>query len=64
MIRAKAMIDLNETNANGTPLHACNGYIQDAHYWAWLNTPSFEFYMRNVLKAHRLGETPVEAAKP
>lgn len=23
-------------NEYGVPLHACNGYIQNAHYWAWM----------------------------
>jgi hypothetical protein len=23
-------------NEYGVPLHACNGYIQNAHYWAWI----------------------------
>jgi len=23
-------------NEHGVPLHACNGYRQDEHYWAWL----------------------------
>ena len=23
-------------NQYGVPLHACNGYRQDEHYWAWL----------------------------
>lgn len=23
-------------NEHGVPLHACNGYRHDAHYWAWL----------------------------
>jgi hypothetical protein len=23
-------------NEFGVPLHACCGYIQDAHYWVWL----------------------------
>lgn len=30
------MTDLNQTNANGVPLHACAGYRQDEHYWDWL----------------------------
>lgn len=28
--------DLNATNEYGVPLHACNGYRQDEHYWKWL----------------------------
>jgi hypothetical protein len=28
------MIDLNSVNGYGVPLHACNGYIHDGHYWA------------------------------
>ena len=23
-------------NEYGVPLHACNGYRQDEHYWKWL----------------------------
>ena len=23
-------------NEYGVPLHACNGHIQNAHYWAWI----------------------------
>jgi hypothetical protein len=23
-------------NEYGVPLHACHGYRQDAHYWAWI----------------------------
>jgi hypothetical protein len=23
-------------NEYGVPLHACNGYCQDEHYWKWL----------------------------
>jgi hypothetical protein len=23
-------------NEYGVPLHACNGYIQNEHYWAWI----------------------------
>lgn len=23
-------------NEYGCPLHACNGYIQNEHYWAWI----------------------------
>lgn len=23
-------------NEHGVPLHACNGYKQDAHYWAYI----------------------------
>ena len=30
------MRDLNQLNEYGVPLHACNGYIHDEHYWAWL----------------------------
>ncbi len=30
------MADLNTPNEYGIPLHACNGYRQDEHYWAWL----------------------------
>lgn len=30
------MTDLNRLNAWGVPLHACNGYRQDEHYWEWL----------------------------
>ena len=27
-------MDLNRTNEHGVPLHACNGYRMDEHYWA------------------------------
>lgn len=27
---------MNDLNEYGVPLHACNGYRQDEHYWAWL----------------------------
>jgi len=27
-------------NEYGVPLHACNGWIQDAHYWAWIREAS------------------------
>jgi hypothetical protein len=27
-------------NEYGVPLHACNGYRQDEHYWAWLRARS------------------------
>lgn len=27
---------MNERNEYGVPLHACHGYRQDEHYWAWL----------------------------
>jgi len=30
------MIDLNDLNEYGVPLHACNGYRFDEHYWSWL----------------------------
>lgn len=30
------MADLNAPNQYGVPLHACNGYRMDEHYWAWL----------------------------
>ena len=23
-------------NEHGVPLHACNGYRHDEHYWAWV----------------------------
>lgn len=29
-------------NEYGVPLHACNGYRQDEHYWAWLATKSLD----------------------
>ena len=29
-------IDMNGVNEYGVPLHACNGYRLDEHYWAWL----------------------------
>lgn len=25
-----------ETNEYGVPLHACHGWRQDEHYWAWI----------------------------
>lgn len=25
------------TNEYGVPLHACNGVVQDEHYWRWLS---------------------------
>lgn len=28
--------DLNSLNQYGVPLHACNGYRFDEHYWKWL----------------------------
>jgi hypothetical protein len=28
--------DLNQLNEYGVPLHACNGYRCDEHYWARL----------------------------
>lgn len=30
------MTDLNALNEYGVPLHACNGYRMDEHYWAWV----------------------------
>ncbi|ASS33916.1 hypothetical protein FDI24_gp039 [Acidovorax phage ACP17] len=27
------MQDLNKPNQYGVPLHACNGYRMDEHYW-------------------------------
>lgn len=27
----------NKVNQYGVPLHACNGYRYDEHYWVWLN---------------------------
>ena len=30
------MTDLNQLNEHGVPLHACNEYRQDEHYWVWL----------------------------
>lgn len=27
---------MNALNEYGVPLHACNGYRQDEHYWKWL----------------------------
>ena len=30
------MIDLNTPNQYGIPLHACNGYRCDEHYWAFI----------------------------
>lgn len=30
------MRDLNQLNEYGVPLHACNGYRCDEHYWAWI----------------------------
>ena len=27
---------MNEMNEYGVPLHACNGYRHDQHYWAWI----------------------------
>lgn len=30
------MTDLNALNEYGVPLHACNGYRMDEHYWVWL----------------------------
>ena len=29
-------MDANSVNEYGVPLHACNGYRQDEHYWAWI----------------------------
>lgn len=29
-------LDLNELNEYGVPLHACNGYRHDEHYWCWV----------------------------
>lgn len=29
-------MDLNKTNEYGVPLHACNGYRQDEHWWTWI----------------------------
>ena len=26
----------NSLNSYGVPLHACNGYKQDEHYWAYI----------------------------
>ena len=26
---------MNQLNEYGIPLHACNGYRHDEHYWAW-----------------------------
>jgi hypothetical protein len=28
--------NMNDVNEYGVPLHACNGYRFDEHYWAWL----------------------------
>ena len=30
------MPDLNALNEYGVPLHACNGYRMDEHYWDWV----------------------------
>lgn len=30
------MADLNALNEYGVPLHACNGYRLDEHYWVWV----------------------------
>lgn len=38
-------------NQHGIPLHACNGYIQDEHYWQWVSA----FNRANV---HQLTQTP------
>ena len=32
------MRDLNGLNEYNVPLHACNGYRQDEHYWTWLKS--------------------------
>lgn len=29
-------MDMNSLNQYGVPLHACNGYRFDEHYWSWL----------------------------
>lgn len=38
------------TNEYGIPLHACNGYRHDEHYWAWvghkIDTGAGLFYER------------------
>lgn len=26
----------DQLNEYGVPLHACNGYRHDEHYWAWV----------------------------
>lgn len=36
------MIDLNTLSDRGVPLHACNGYRHDEHYWAWIATRYIE----------------------
>ncbi len=48
-------MNLNHPNEYGVPLHACNGHKHDAHYWAWLNSPAFDAYMRAAGYV-RLGE--------
>lgn len=35
-LKTAGSLDLNSLNEYGVPLHACNGYRCDEHYWAWL----------------------------
>ena len=39
-------------NEYGVPLHACNGYRQDEHYWAWLATMSLDALYEFVKVKH------------
>jgi len=39
------LVKANQANAGkpgfneyGVPLHACHGYKQDGHYWAWIRS--------------------------
>lgn len=51
------MSDLNRTNDYNVPLHACNGYRQDEHYWAWvrhlLETSDDPFYAQLRARARQ-----------
>ncbi len=47
--------DLNQLNEYGVPLHACNGFRHDEHYWAWLT------YKR--LQAEELARSPTTSRR-
>jgi hypothetical protein len=43
-------MDLNALNNYGVPLHACNGYRQDEHYWEWLKAIRLGITRRTVAR--------------
>lgn len=47
----------NSLNSYGVPLHACNGYKQDEHYWAYIGEKNKreKQYQKACIKAKELG---------